>query len=190
LAKIEVAPARELFPGVDFSKLPIEEKGDEELDASEPTFDVVLHPKNDAALGERYSWRMRSSSVLAAPIPKSEGPEGTVTSVRQGLSADIAVGISLDPGERWRTSRQYCHAFGFVADVAGIADVCIDLGYDGVAGHMCTLAYDPRDPIVLFHPGPDINPTNRHYFRGRVTGRTLFGVGLPTVILAAGYACL
>jgi hypothetical protein len=179
-SKIEVAPTRELFPDVDLSKAPAQDAVDDEpLDETEPTFSVTLHPINDAARAERHSWRL--------PVER----KGELGQTSQALSLNLAANQWLDPGESWRTARQRCYApFTFGASVAGVAKVCIDLGYDGVAGSICSYAYDPSAPVVVVHPGPDLNPFNKHYFRGRVTGATLFGQGTGAYLALAGYACL
>jgi hypothetical protein len=185
LARVEVLPARELFPQLDPSRLPVDYEAPEPLAEDEPTFEVVLLPLNDAALAERFAWRTLDEP-RAARSPAQDG----VAASAQALSLDATIAKQLDPGETWRTARLRCYApFGFGAEIVGGANVCIDLGYEGKAGSVCSAAFDPREPVLLAHPGPNLNPFDKHYFRGRVTAK-LWGIPMPALIAAAGYACL
>jgi hypothetical protein len=218
LAALEIRPAQELFPGLKVDGAPASVPATEPLDASEPTFEVNLHPLNDMAASRLYAWHSSSQPGSTTDLAQADSPgagSGEVGQTRQAIGVDdvrrvfqILFGLNpysllwgqfldhyvilewLSVGERWRTPRYRCRGFAFAADFAGVANACVDLGYDGVADHSCSLGYRPDEPVIVAHPGPDWDPWNEHYFRGRVTAVSFYGQGTGAELLGAATLCL
>jgi hypothetical protein len=181
-SSLELVPAREMFPELDPAFFTNRSATDEPLDGSEPTFEVVLHPLDAAA--EPHTWRTRVHPQVGMLDDTSSG----LASIEQAVTSYGYVDLQeeLSPHESWRTARYRCHAAHFFAGVLGPATACIDLGYEGKAGSVCQIT-----PLGAFlvHAGPNLNPLDKHYFRGRVTAKVLF-TGTYAAIDDAFFTCL
>lgn len=180
LDTVEIVPTSEFIAGSGDATEPASEQL-ELLDGSEPTVDIVLHPLNEAAAARRYGWR--ATVALEAAAPHSPAGPTDVATQKQALSGDVfASSVYLGHGDVKRSSRYYCRAFTLQAtSVTGAATSCIDLGYEGKADTLCTFSSVP----IVTHPGPNLNPLDKHYFRGRFNA--VFG---PAWIIGGSVLCL